>query len=738
METMDVMNTVAECAVCLGLTTSNFTSLKTNKWWGSYHRFEPYQLWTSATKGCSGCIILVRGISLFLLSSEVIIEIHVFPSNDDQNGPLNVLLYMHHPDTPLGMPRRPDASVTGLSNMMNQQGGPGRVRLTFAKRLQFYTTSPNVPAPWPMIGPGHPRGSCGLLSETAVLGIRRWIHDCAETHPLCNAISPSSTGNPPNLPKRVIDLGTNVQGLDEPVRLRESLEERGEYACLSYCWGDALFLKTEIRTLSAHKNGIAWSSLSKTFQDGIRVARILGIRWLWIDALCIIQDDKNDWALEAAKMGSIYENSTITLSATGSKNGDGGFFHPEENDYELTLSTESTEECSIRVRCDDFCYNGRMRPLDPDKYPTMYRGWCYQERLLSRRVLNFGRQELFWECKSLSTCECQLHEDNPSLDLYERYAHQVEDQLQSMLRNEKVGFEKNLLRPEDSRRVLAWHEIVTKYTRLGLTNASDRLPAISGVAKLVQMERNGTVYLAGIWKDSVLEDLTWFAQTYMPFPKAEQWTAPSWTWAAVEGAVEFVRASRDMLWHARILEGSCNPSTDDPTGPVSSGFLKVSGPICPAILSRPTKVQDNHGLPYKVTLTSKEAKDSDASSPRWDHFFFPDFVLPELETEYASMDVYCLAVVTDQAYSFVEPDFFRGNYYLRATFYLVLKSINSDSVPAMVYERIGLARQEEFFPGNPSRLRSQEVAQWRRETLEHPASGNVVPKGVADKVITLI
>jgi len=140
---MDVINTAAKCAVCLDLTTSNFTSLKTNKWWGSYHSFEPRQLLTSATKGCFGCILLVRGMSCCVLPNEVTIEIHIFPSNNEQNGPLNVLLYMHHPETPLGMPRRPGAPVTGLSNMMNGQGGPGMVRLTFAKRLQFYNTSPS-------------------------------------------------------------------------------------------------------------------------------------------------------------------------------------------------------------------------------------------------------------------------------------------------------------------------------------------------------------------------------------------------------------------------------------------------------------------------------------------------------------------------------------------------------------------------------------------------------------------
>lgn len=593
-----------------------------------------------------------------------------------------------------------------------------------------------------MVGPGHLRGSCGLTSETAFLAVRRWIQNCVKTHQLCNAISPFSQGNPLRLPKRVLDLGTHSQGLDQPIRLRDNVEEQGEYACLSYCWGNASLLKTETGNLSAHKEGIAWSSLNKTFQDGVRVARVLGIRWLWIDALCIIQDDKEDWALEAAKMGSIYENSIITLAATSSKNGDGGFFHPEESDHELFRSTKDIAECSIRVRCDDFCYMGRMRPLDPDMYPIMYRGWCYQERLLARRVLHFGRQELFWECKSLTTCECQLHEDTPNLGLYELYAHQEKTQLDSMLHNQKVGFEKKLLQPEDSGRVPTWHEIVTQYTRLGLTNPSDRLPAISGVAKVIQMERNGIDYLAGIWKTSVPADLTWYVTNYvnslLPFPKLEQWRAPSWTWAAVEGPVNFVATSKNMLWRAKLLGGSCSPSGNDPTGLVSSGYLKVSGPMCRAVLSRTIKGRNNPRLPYTIRPVSKEVREPDSSSPHWDHFFFPDFSLVGLEAADASMDVYCLVLVTNNDYYFVEPYFFKGNFYIRATFYLVLKAVNTDSPPTTVYERIGLGRQEEWFPGDPSRLREREVVQLRQATLDHAASGNVVPEGVADTVITLL
>ena len=593
----------------------------------------------------------------------------------------------------------------------------------------------DIPAPWPMVGSSRMRGSCGITPETTFLSVKSWIRECTENHELCNTAGAFSEGSPPKLPKRVLDLGTNVLDSGESIRLRSNVEERDEYVCLSYCWGDIPILKTTSENISEHENNVAWSSLNKTFQDAIRVTRALGIRWLWIDALCIIQDDRADWALEAAKMALIYENSLITLAATGSKDGNGGLFNLD-GDRELIRSVRGTETGSLRVRCDDFCYRGRTRPLNPDMYPTMYRGWCYQERLLARRVLHFGRQELFWECKSLSTCECQLHEDQPDLGLPKAYEHLMKDQLDSILHNPKL--ELRSIQPEDPSQVSQWHQIVTRYTRLGLKYPSDRLPAISGIAKVVQRERDGTRYLAGVWKDAMPADLTWFVNLYEPSDRAAEWRAPSWTWAAVDQAVDFPPMSKDMAWLAEILDGCCEPSSSDPTGPVSSGFLKISGAIGSAVLSRNTEAPGNPEVSYIIRPASTVTKDLDDSSPHWNHVFFPDFRLPELETANTSLNVYCLALVTDQAYYYIEPYFFKGNYYTHAMFYLVLRAVSGESTPTASYERIGLGRQEEWFPGDPSKLRMREVAQIRSETLIDVASGNMFPKGIANTVSILL
>jgi Heterokaryon incompatibility protein (HET) len=86
----------------------------------------------------------------------------------------------------------------------------------------------------------------------------------------------------------------DLEGQPDGVRLHESSGETGEYTCLSYRWGGVLPLCTLTCSLDQEKLGIKWSRLPKTFQDAIQVTRLLGIRYIWIDALCIIQDAPAD------------------------------------------------------------------------------------------------------------------------------------------------------------------------------------------------------------------------------------------------------------------------------------------------------------------------------------------------------------------------------------------------------------------------------------------------------------
>jgi hypothetical protein len=122
---------------------------------------------------------------------------------------------------------------------------------------------------------------------------------------------------------------------DRCVRLKESLDERADYACLSHCWGDAKALVTETATLYQYLDEIVWDQLPKTFQDAITFLRYLKIRYIWIDSLCIIQESEEDWLEHSGSMASIYSFAYITIAATRAANGSAGMF---TNSHEIELS----------------------------------------------------------------------------------------------------------------------------------------------------------------------------------------------------------------------------------------------------------------------------------------------------------------------------------------------------------------------------------------------------------------
>lgn len=111
-----------------------------------------------------------------------------------------------------------------------------------------------------------------------------------------------------------------------PQRLYVTKGEKESYICLSHCWGDFQPIRTTTTNIEDHKKSIPWQFLPQTFQDAIDLTRFLSIRYLWIDSLCIIQDDRDDWAKESAAMASVYGNSYLTISATAAANCSKGLY----------------------------------------------------------------------------------------------------------------------------------------------------------------------------------------------------------------------------------------------------------------------------------------------------------------------------------------------------------------------------------------------------------------------------
>lgn len=175
------------------------------------------------------------------------------------------------------------------------------------------------PAPWRAFGPATlvPER---LDAEIAARQARQWLDQCDANHE-CSVYR----RNRIQLPTRVLDLGEDLS-IQNSIKLFETKGVEGIYMTLSHCWGLTQFITTTRDTLEQRIAGIAFSDLSKTFKDVVSLTRRLGIRYLWIDSLCILQKDKEDWEREAGKMQSVYSQSFLNIAATSSADGSEGLF----------------------------------------------------------------------------------------------------------------------------------------------------------------------------------------------------------------------------------------------------------------------------------------------------------------------------------------------------------------------------------------------------------------------------
>lgn len=216
--------------------------------------------------------------------------------------------------------------------------------------------------------------------------------NCLSTHTkLCSRSF--SDGRTSFLPRRILDVRNRQVRLHETDGSQQDL-----YATLSHCWGGQEPLKTTSRTLSTHLQAIPWDSISKTFQEAIVVTRRLSIPFLWIDCLCIIQDDYHDWQRESADMANIYRNSLLTIAASRSTGPTHGLFSVANPEYVCQNLYDNANDTQ-------HVYCRKMLPHSTNE-PLQLRGWALQERLLSRRILHFTEHELIWECLEDQDCEC--------------------------------------------------------------------------------------------------------------------------------------------------------------------------------------------------------------------------------------------------------------------------------------------------------------------------------------------
>lgn len=420
-------------------------------------------------------------------------------------------------------------------------------------------------------------------SDTCIQLALHWLDTCSRFHQ--NRCGPSSS----SLPTRVLDVGKS-DGLDtvDRIRLISTGGRRAPYVALSHCWGppeDAKRVKTTTTdSLDIHSQGILVAELPRNFQDAILVTRKLNIPYLWIDSLCIIQNSAPDWDKEAGKMGDYYELATITLSALCSPSSHAGFIRDRwVGDSRLDLRLENYENINIRKVGNSFGQHGSSGRSK--RLPLWERAWVLQERCLSTRILHFGSEQMYWECR-----QCFVHEDGRRLAKSSDGASLGPG---CFIPTGKRVAEKSYDR---------WYRLIAEYSKRGLTKEADRLPALGGIVVRFQSLLESD-YLVGIWKDDLVKGLLWSRKHDGPRSRTSKdekkhivqriemassqrvpnssSQLPSWTWAAMGSPVVWVyvpeTASPQLSVGCKGIEARVFPVGPIHLGRVSEASLKISG-----------------------------------------------------------------------------------------------------------------------------------------------------------------
>ncbi|KAK0610521.1 heterokaryon incompatibility protein-domain-containing protein [Bombardia bombarda] len=400
-----------------------------------------------------------------------------------------------------------------------------------------------------------------VSSETVFSMARSWLRTCEETHKNCRRDI-----TVPLLPSRVIDVNPGVVGV--AARILETVKgQRARYLCLSYCWGGPQKIMATRASIQSLTQEIPVQDLGLTIQDAIETTRRLGFRYLWVDALCVVQDDDRDKLTEIPEMGSIFHNATATISAAISSSSYSGFLrvsrdasmkqHLGGHDFQITLPNNTTTTVSL------FFFDHTNFSRGPT-YPLSARAWALQEDVLSQRKLVFSNYELLVECHG--ECGSSRWQPWPLRESFIKYTDPSSySQFWMLVDKERMGDGIKYLAPASTATSL-----IIAYSRRLLTDPEDRLHAFQGIADMVGARIGETVRF-GIFL-SLPVTLAWW--TLHP-AKVRSSRAPTWSWASLDCGVSCfspvdsdlsIKASmrlddhgsdgRKLLVNGRVIEGA--------------------------------------------------------------------------------------------------------------------------------------------------------------------------------------
>ena len=465
--------------------------------------------------------------------------------------------------------------------------------------LDFYVL-PGSPLP-PFPGVKLRKIAPQRTKETYMSTLLEWIDNCDSAHD-CSVGAFL-------MPSRVLDVGSpeDVKVYDQ-IKLLDTRKfslPNAPYVALSHCWGGDVALKTTKENYLKREQGIPFEDLPTTFQDAVTVTRVLGIKYLWIDATCIIQDSTEDWELESQNMADIYAMAYLVIGADMAPNSHTGFL---KRDLKIRDQRSGYNRDNYDILRRPFVYINNPNDVMTNTYilldithsdpfrprvsgytqPLHQRAWAVQEQALARRMVHFTTKELVWQCRESYLCECKQLDRRPGL-LNTHYLSNAKAALLTCLRTSNA-----------SDRIRGWNHILSIYRERDLTNKMDFLPALSGMVRKIYEIGAGGRYLAGLWERDLPDALVWSLERHSQ-AKVEEvlcrrfvpYRAPTWSPASLEalpgcrfpGIITTKYSyedrgedSRIQPW-AQIEDVEYVPSGLNIFGAVLSSQIKITGPI---------------------------------------------------------------------------------------------------------------------------------------------------------------
>ncbi|KAF7422220.1 hypothetical protein PC9H_010376 [Pleurotus ostreatus] len=505
------------------------------------------------------------------------------------------------------------------------------------------------------------------------------IENCIRNHPGC----PRLAANNPLLPTRVIDC-------QDPAypKLVETDGRHEQYIALSYVWGEPQPHSTTTDNLASYLNGIDAQSLPKTICDAIATVHAFGMRYLWTDTLCIIQNSDKDQIRELRHMARIYASAYFTIVAGSARKVSEGFLHsrspPSRGDpsFKISCPTHAKAFGTFSLGRDINYYRQELQEFSTDADPVHSRGWCLQEIFLSQRTLVYTSRTLQYHC--------QTEVINIGRSVYQSDRFSATPKYWSLSYLAEHDWETPLTpgpmlvgSPWEryaSGVLEGWAKVLREYTRRSVTVSTDKFHAISAIAERFHQFRKSH-YLAGLWEDTLLLDLLWTTVTDVASNRPKDYRAPSWSWAALNNEVKLY-----AMLHFRDVQfcggARCEvelKTTALPFGEVVSGEVILQASMLPVVLGN--TISDYGALKLELYTIWPQTTPTTYTP-------IGDAILDDYE-DAGLVDIWAVPIFFSPKRDLVEG--------------LLLVPVSPSNTAGVTYRRIGRWSVPQYFPEDPER-----------------------------------